>query len=116
MIRAPRCPYCHEGVSRGEQLVVCRECHAFHHDPCFREGEGCAACQRRSILAAPPWRPRRLVAALSVFFGFLFGEVLGASVTVAARTSEPVAVGSAGKSEPARRCEQCCPRHHHQCH
>lgn len=112
MIRAPRCPYCHEGVSRGEPLVVCRECHAFHHDPCFREGGGCAACRRQSFLAASRWQPRRLVAAFAVFFGFLFGEVLGASVTLVRRTSEH----AEARPEASRACTTCCPRHHHACH
>ncbi len=112
MIRAPRCPYCHDGVSRGDQLVVCRECHAFHHDACFREGAGCAACLDRglAVRASVPGRLRRLAAAMAVFFGFLFGQVIGASVTIATRTSEHV------DASPPRKCEECCPRHHHQCH
>ncbi len=114
MIRAPRCPYCHEGVSRGEGLVVCRECHAFHHDECFREGAGCAACRRAALVVPARWQPRRFAAALAVFFGFLFGEVLGMSVTVVRRTSERA--DGPPRSEPARRCEQCCARHHHDCH
>ncbi|MEZ0230568.1 MAG: RING finger protein [Planctomycetota bacterium] len=115
MIRAPRCPYCHDGVSRGEQIVVCRECHAFHHDACFREGAGCAACRRAlAVATSSRWQPRRLAAALSVFFGFLFGEVLGASVTVIPRISERADAPT--KAEVSRRCEQCCPRHHHDCH
>jgi len=107
MIRPPRCPFCHDAVSRGESLVVCRECHAFHHLLCYEEGAGCAACQRRWLSALPRGRGRRFAAALAVFFGFLFGQVLGASVTLATRTSEPV--------PPPLKCELCCPRHHHHC-
>src|SRR4051812_12675569 len=43
-IAAPRCPYCHEDVARGEPLQVCATCHAFHHRSCWGELGGCSAC------------------------------------------------------------------------
>ena len=44
LVASPRCPYCHEDVSRGESLQVCAVCHAFHHGACWSELGGCAAC------------------------------------------------------------------------
>lgn len=43
-----RCPYCHEGIPRGEQPVVCPDCHALHHAACLDEAGACAACGRRT--------------------------------------------------------------------
>lgn len=111
MIRAPRCPYCHEGVRRGEALAVCRECHAFHHELCLAEAGGCAACSR-ALLAdrVRPSRWKRLAPAFAVAGGFAFGQLLGMSVTLATRTSESAELRS------VQACPLCCPRHHHHCH
>ncbi len=43
-----RCPYCHEGIPRGEQPAVCPGCHALHHTACLDEAGACAACGRRA--------------------------------------------------------------------
>jgi hypothetical protein len=53
LIPLPRCPYCHEDVSRGAlDLKVCAQCHAFQHDACWVEARGCAACGDRALDAA----------------------------------------------------------------
>ena len=102
MVRAPRCPYCHETVLHGEALVVCRECHAFHHELCFTEGSGCSACLRAMIMTyvrPPGWK--RLMPALTLVGGFFVGELVGAQGNVVRRTSEteePVAMKT---TEPA---------------
>lgn len=43
-----RCPYCHEGIPRGEQPAVCPGCHALHHVACLDEAGACASCGRRT--------------------------------------------------------------------
>jgi hypothetical protein len=43
-----RCPFCHEGIPRGEAPAVCAECHALHHAACMSEHGACAACGRKT--------------------------------------------------------------------
>lgn len=43
-----RCPFCHEGIPRGEQPAVCPGCHALHHVACLEEAGACAACGRKT--------------------------------------------------------------------
>lgn len=43
-----RCPYCHEGIPRGEPPAVCAECHALHHGACISEHGACAACGKKT--------------------------------------------------------------------
>jgi hypothetical protein len=43
-----RCPYCHEGIPKGEAPAVCAECHALHHAACMNEHGACAACGKKT--------------------------------------------------------------------
>jgi hypothetical protein len=108
VIQAPRCPFCHESVLRGEALTVCRECHAFHHEPCFRESGGCSACLRSWAVAQrgrPRWR--RLAGAITVLGGFVVGHLVGMSVSIVTRTSE-----DGGSRTPTVRIENARKRLH----
>src|SRR5688500_1753754 len=50
-VEPTRCPYCHEGIPRGEAPAVCPACHALHHAECAAELGCCAAC--KAELSAP---------------------------------------------------------------
>lgn len=43
-----RCPFCHEGIPKGEAPAVCAECHALHHAACMNEHGACAACGKKT--------------------------------------------------------------------
>lgn len=87
-----RCPFCHEGIPRGEQPAVCPGCHALHHVACLDEAGACAACGRKT--ASP--EDSKLEAALRA----------RASARVAAAPREPAdrqAAGAAPEEEGWRR-------------
>lgn len=44
LVDQPRCPYCHEGLTRGVEPAACVQCFALHHPDCLREHTRCAAC------------------------------------------------------------------------
>jgi len=46
-----RCPYCHDAC-RPEEAVVCRDCLARHHEPCWAEHGACSACASAHRLVA----------------------------------------------------------------
>jgi hypothetical protein len=50
-----RCPFCHEGCAP-EESVVCRDCLARHHGPCWDEGGRCSSCGsiNKLVAAEPP--------------------------------------------------------------
>lgn len=50
-----RCPFCHDDVTP-EASVVCQECLARHHQPCWSEGGRCASCSSTHVMQAvkPP--------------------------------------------------------------
>ncbi len=50
-----RCPYCHDAC-RPEEAVVCRDCLARHHEPCWGEHGACSACASDHRLVADPTR------------------------------------------------------------
>jgi hypothetical protein len=55
----PRCPYCHGELARGEDVAVCRDCDAKHHEACWPADGTCATCGGAVALrAAPPAAPR----------------------------------------------------------
>lgn len=43
-VEPTRCPYCHDGIPRGQAPGVCAACHALHHAACLAEHGACAAC------------------------------------------------------------------------
>ena len=52
-VHALRCPYCHDEVQRSDAAVVCRDCNARHHEPCWSDGSGsCASCGSTTGLGA----------------------------------------------------------------
>lgn len=50
-----RCPFCHDDVRPDDPAKIgCAACMAWHHEPCWSEGGGCAACGHE---VAPRPRP-----------------------------------------------------------
>ena len=45
---AQRCPYCHEGLSKRDDLTRCGDCSTVYHLACAREGESCGTLGCRS--------------------------------------------------------------------
>ncbi len=44
-VQHPRCPFCHEAVTPAEpHKRACGACMGWHHDACWQEHGGCAAC------------------------------------------------------------------------
>jgi len=44
-IQRPRCPFCHEDVSPGDdEKTLCNDCLAVHHEACWSEHGGCSSC------------------------------------------------------------------------
>lgn len=85
-----RCPYCHEGIPRGEQPAVCPGCHALHHVACLDEAGACAACGRR---AASP-EDSKLTAAL---------RARASARVVAAKTEDPALAPATSPRRPVSR-------------
>jgi hypothetical protein len=57
--RSPtRCPFCHEELAQGKELVACAACGARHHASCHRDHGRCASCASVEVLV-PPRRRRR---------------------------------------------------------
>jgi hypothetical protein len=114
LIASPRCPYCHEDVSRGEAIRVCEKCHAFHHGACWRELGGCAACGAERRPEPVPRvaiqgvtrasveerqrlhrRRRRLIGLTALLIAFGAGAWDVSSAVHKRPPSEPTAVGKA---------------------
>lgn len=47
-----RCPFCHEGCTADDDNVVCRDCLARHHAPCWAEAGRCGACSSERPMEA----------------------------------------------------------------
>jgi hypothetical protein len=78
LVKAPRCPFCHADVERGQEAKVCSSCHAIHHDACFGEGAGCSACGARVVettapAPAPASRERSNRVAIALVIGVAAG-------------------------------------------
>ncbi len=55
-----RCPWCHDAVAHDDEVAVCRDCLAAHHEPCWAEAGRCATCARtRPLTLQAPRAARR---------------------------------------------------------
>lgn len=56
---ALRCPWCHDAILGDDEVVVCRDCLAAHHEACWAEAACCATCGRsRGLTGESPRGPR----------------------------------------------------------
>lgn len=57
-VQGPRCPFCHEDISPGEEAkTLCNDCMAVHHEACWEEHGGCSSCSFGSSREAPQRQP-----------------------------------------------------------
>lgn len=95
-VHANRCPFCHDDVQPKES-VVCQDCLARHHPPCWAESAGCGTCRgtklmARTLTVAEQWaaderEQRRRVAtespALRTALGVMFVGLLVVTLVLA---------------------------------
>lgn len=57
---AARCPFCHDGLEKVDELVACAPCGARFHAACHRDNqERCPSCGASEVLVPPRPRSRR---------------------------------------------------------
>jgi hypothetical protein len=87
-----RCPFCHDAIGlETTEWVACQRCLARHHDGCWDEAAGCAACGATRALAKQglPSRRRSLAVPGALLLGALIGLAAGAFAGLRARTVAP---------------------------
>lgn len=103
-----RCPFCHDAIGlETTEWVACQRCLARHHDGCWDEAAGCAACGATRALAkqALPSRRRSLSVPAAVLVGAMVGLAAGAFAGLRARTvarAEPAPAAVVPDASPYR--------------